>query len=372
MEEKRSERIAFFMEIYKNEEEIMMAVCSILQQTYRNIRLYICTSSEIYTNLVSIFTADERLIFIDQQICDIKTKQRGYVQVLKKIALDENDYIATLDADDWYDLNFVEKILQFVKEHQLEVAACGSRIYHDEKYIYSRESKVEYIWDNLNTPKYYIAIQSFFRPVWGKLYAASLILRLNNDAFFDSSEVYGGYGGDTMICNEILKNAKRAGVMTKTLHNYRLSFSNNASSSFNMGRIRGTQLLQESNIQLLEKYGKISMENKVMLEYMYASEVEQCIKLIEEAENSLEVKISLITQLFSLETSKFHILYCIATEKIADKDMQYRKKYREEIFGVRTEKEQKLYQKEYYEIFKLLYPDKASDVSLENFFVTWK
>lgn len=127
-----SKTVAVTMSTYNEELSwIRSSVESILNQTYKNIHLYIVLDNpdnpELKTCIEKYADEDSRITVLYNE------KNLGIVPSLNKLvqAVTE-EYVARLDADDIADPHRIEKQMEFMREHQLDFVMCGARFADEE------------------------------------------------------------------------------------------------------------------------------------------------------------------------------------------------------------------------------------------------
>lgn len=270
-------RVGVFTRIFRNESTIGRAIGSVLNQTYRNLRYYILVNDATRAEVERRIGEDERV----RVICWRPGDETGFKNYAKIIANDGNDYLANLDADDWYEKAWLESMLAFMDKNLLEVAACGSRFVDEEGRLRGyRAVRKAFCVDRMQYPDFFPEMYQFCRAIWGKLYSRRIILSYDLTSF-PKSEEYGGYGGDTIFVLETLKYAKRFGVSAEILHNYQVSDKSSSHTCFAEGRLGSDVLLFHSGENFLRQYGNVSRENERFLYAVYACAVRDTVQMIQ-------------------------------------------------------------------------------------------
>lgn len=91
----------------------------------------------------------------------------GWINLCKSIS--DDDYICWLDSDDYYEDNFLEKMISFMESNGLDIAACGSKFIdaRDNRVICERILKYPLI---ISKPEefsnFFSVYHQFMRPMW--------------------------------------------------------------------------------------------------------------------------------------------------------------------------------------------------------------
>ncbi|MDE6128593.1 MAG: glycosyltransferase [Lachnospiraceae bacterium] len=294
-------RVGIYTKMFRDEDTIERAIESILNQTYKNIRYYVLVNDATREKVEKYAGMDDRVVILDAAL----GKEAFFRFYVRRMAMDGNDYIAELDADDWYDADWLETMLSFMENNALDVAACGSCMVDTAGQILMYRRRNTICLNMSEFPPYFSKLLPFCRAIWGKIYAKSAILAYHPEKLPDSEE-YGGYGGDTMFVLEVLKNAKRFGVCEKVLHNYQVSPAS-ASHTFAKGRRYAAGVLFQKAEEFLNDFGKISTENMLFLYNIYSATV---LDTMQEAKNHFkeEEQAKLFHELFHDELTKKALL----------------------------------------------------------------
>jgi glycosyltransferase involved in cell wall biosynthesis len=120
--------VAVFITNYNYGIYLDQAINSVLNQTFKNIKLYVIDDASIDNSKDILGKYSGRLTVIQHK------KNRGIVYSRNE-ALDlvKSQYMMFLDADDWLNEDYVEKLVSSAKEHSLDVAYCGMQYYIDGK-----------------------------------------------------------------------------------------------------------------------------------------------------------------------------------------------------------------------------------------------
>lgn len=139
---KKEPKVAVYMSCYNHEAYVAEAVDSILNQTYKNLELYVVNDgSTDRTGYILEQYQDERMKYFD---FEENTKFVGAANFLQDvIEVSDADYVASMASDDKWELDKLEKQIAFMQEHP-EYPACFTW----DKLIFSAD-RTEYK-DNLD------------------------------------------------------------------------------------------------------------------------------------------------------------------------------------------------------------------------------
>jgi len=219
--------IYFTTRAYNAEKTIRRAIESVLGQTYGDFTFNLCDngSTDGTGEIVRAYAARDKRIVPFFNRCNMEWTPESERNV-RNIAryLDANDWLCVLDADDDYAITFLEEMLGFVQKHDLDYAACRSD-HIDEasgkklnEFILSDDIIIEGDGFGTRFPEYF----RFMGARWGKLQKGSMLRRVDFAAMdADLARLKLRHRSDTASMLWYLRYSRRAGVLSKLLHNYR-------------------------------------------------------------------------------------------------------------------------------------------------------
>lgn len=183
-------------------------------------------------------------------------------------------YLTTIDGDDWWEPDYLERLLAFAEQFDLDIACTGT-LMHD---MATGETGSRRLPRPLVLAKRQFAealpyYHAFFRPVWGKLVRTELISRIHIP-----TEVLN-YGTDTVYSFQLLRAANRIGIDSSTLHHYRVS-QQSASYRYDPKRFVSDVCLYEDAVNFLSAFGPVSAQNRLFLQKVYSHALTDTIGVV--------------------------------------------------------------------------------------------
>lgn len=254
---------------YNAEKTLRRAMDSILNQTYGELTYYVLDngSSDKTGDIIREYAEkDTRVVPFFNKINHKYDENPEFWLLTQK--LQEDDLFCILDADDAYDLTFLQEMISFLRDNHLDIAACGTRFINSANDLLCGENRRE-CNRILSTPdsynRYFIEVHWNLRQVWGKVYtarAAKARYEIETPEWFPKA-----YGGDTVNVYECVKAGNAIGVYAKTLHSYYMS-PKSVSHKWIEGREDADEVLFDKAIELLQlKCRFVSEQN---LRFLYA------------------------------------------------------------------------------------------------------
>lgn len=307
--------IYIYTQAYNASKVLPRAIESILNQTNPDFVWYLCDngSTDDVTRQIILQYAekDKRIIPELRELNylhpDYKGSRMFWLSTLNSLYEQGNDddFFCTLDADDEYKPDFFEKMLGFIEDNALEVAACGTDFIDAAANVIQGQRTLpqNLILDSAEKfDVHFSAYHQFMRPVWGKLYRFSLLKQCDYENYFTNVKI--SYGLDTLFCMRAFLHAKCAGILAEPLHKYYMSPAS-ISHNFDSKRIVSDQILDdEARGYLIAKAGKISFQNNSFLNAVYFHALKDTLAVLLRSKLSHYDKLHNLYDIFLHEKTK--------------------------------------------------------------------
>lgn len=176
----------------------------------------------------------------------------------KGIKYSSGDYLAFLDADDWYEEDFLDKLYMYMESQELDIISCGyKQVYEESNNMVLHKwtnREVNINLNNLNKEVCQLMNGNINLEVWNKLYRMSFIKE--NNIYFDDTK---GINGEDIYFNVIaFMNCPRLLIIEDCLY-YHL---------IRMNSLANTKKVQltERFITIIELLYQYSLSQKCVLE----------------------------------------------------------------------------------------------------------
>lgn len=254
--------VSIVLPAYNCENEIKRAINSVIQQTYQNWELVIvndCSTDHTWS-IISGFHDQRILAFSNRHNEGLaQTRNNG----LKKI---HGEYLAYLDADDWFDKNFLKKGIDSLSQNEADVAV------YDIRSVFPNQSRII---------KCDASPFGGFPSVWNKLYKTDVW----GDNLFDKNR----YIEDFPITPVILLRASKIVKVNQSYYNYEQRTDSLVHSWIDPSKqLQITEdvkcLLNELSSEQIAKY------NQSLAKYVSYQLSEHFWKGIEDSQNVKDIK----------------------------------------------------------------------------------
>lgn len=290
---------------YNAEKTLQRTVDSVLNQTHQDFIYYLCDNGS---------TDGTRKII--KEYANRDTRIRSFYNTVNHAHqeteeclflpynIEENDFFCTLDADDEYLPTFFEEMLAFIDKYDLDIAACGSdflSVADNNALQGQRLLPQNLILEGTGFSDYFPLYHQFVRTTWGKLYKGWTLRNMVQDV--NTPGFPRIYGGDTYNGLRIFSDAKRVGILSRSLHKYYVS-SKSISYMLNPERVRNDQILHEAALDYLKPFGGINPRNEDFLYAVYLNALRDTLKVLLNANISITKKLTGLIEMFTCEYTK--------------------------------------------------------------------
>jgi len=289
-----------FTQAYNARQTIRRTINSILGQSCGDFEYYVLdngSTDDTEDIIIEYSEIDDRIKPLHINKNDITNAGPVWTTLIHSTIA---KYAVWCDADDEYTPDFLENMIGFSEENQLDIAACGyEKIDGLTGEITKHRSLNEnlILYENLFADEF-IKYRVFTAYAWGKLYAVPFLKSKKVTGIGTGTERKNRICDDSIRTLGLFKNADRAGVYGKAMYKYyqyphSLSRTNIESSISSYGE------LWHATKSYLEYYGPISKINKDFLYAIHLSLVEEAVGNVFAAELATDMKLCLLAQIFS-------------------------------------------------------------------------
>lgn len=209
-----SECISVIVPIYNAGPYLDKCIHSIVEQSYRNLEILLIDdgstdkSAEVSKQWE---TADNRVRYVYQKNSGVSAARNLGIE------LSGGEYIAFVDADDWMETNYLEKLHNSLNGCDLAVGSFCEEYESDRSEsvrVYKKFTGNRTISDQVALMKDCLEAQIYTYTIWGKLFRRSLI---GETRFAPLA-----YSEDAIFCREILAKCNAVGFIDEKGYHYRI------------------------------------------------------------------------------------------------------------------------------------------------------
>lgn len=165
---------------YKCEAYIEETVNSVLNQTYKNylFLIYENGSTDKTRDILSKYKNNKKIIYQETNYNKIIYPNKHTFKPWEEIVdVFENDYVTTIDSDDYFELDALEIMAKAIIKYNTDVVFTGCNMFKDEdrnnKFI-RKPSRERFYNPIMQLSEDWIDVYGPLRPHWGNLYSYKL------------------------------------------------------------------------------------------------------------------------------------------------------------------------------------------------------
>lgn len=288
--------VIIYTQAYNAEKTIKRTIESVLKQTKPDFIYYILNngSNDLTGEIIEEYAkTDNRIVPLKNEDNNVWVKGERWLGFLDIYS--DDSYFSMIDADDEYMPDYIDKMIAFIEEYNLDIAACGNEFIDAKTYVKKGERKLEknLILKGEGFNSHFMQYYQFMRTIWGKVYSLSVLRKWNFQYRINIP-----YGNDTQFAIGVFMEADRVGVLAKPLHKYYI-YPKSASYQFDDKRIVSDQVLFDAAYDyLLSKCGIVSHENLNFLYHVYFYAVRDTFNVLLNSQISVIEKLDKIYEVF--------------------------------------------------------------------------
>lgn len=206
-------QVTIYTRVYNTEEFLPQCLESVVNQTYRNFQHLIidngCTDG--CTEILNDYAKNHSWVKL------IRFEKNQYsIDNSKWI---NTPYFAVLDSDDWWDPDYLERLISFLEENDLDLAVTGTMQYIQKQGVSQvmRKLAQPVVLTQRQFAQNYPQLWTFPSTAWATIQKTSIYKGT------DFSGTLGlAYGGDTMQILKYIEHCSRIGIDSSALYHYRI------------------------------------------------------------------------------------------------------------------------------------------------------
>lgn len=257
-------KVSVIVPAYNAEEYIEKCVKSVLDQSFREIEVIVVDDgSKDNTRKILESIKDERLVYCYQNNSGVSTaRNRGIDEA-------SGELILFLDADDYFDENMVETLVEEQEESDADLLTFGYKIdYVDENYKVEKPMNSSELYKgmkNVGKSLIYSEENGFFDAVWNKMYKKEII-RSNSVYYNESYENLEDY---LFNCEYIVNCKSSKFVKNFSPYNHIATEKESLSCKYKPNLINDLRQFTKKRIEVLESMGLSKEEYERHVNFMH-------------------------------------------------------------------------------------------------------
>lgn len=276
--------VTVYTQAYNTKQYIRKCIDSVLSQTYKNFEYILvdngCTdgSSEIIQEFAEKDSRIRLIRFSENQVGPRPKITKEYAAGV---------YYAVIDSDDWWEPDYLERMVGFLEKNDLDLAVTGTIQYFEESGVNSVMRKLEQpiLVTQEQFAQHYPNLWAFPSTNWATLQKMSIWRKGD----FTGIPVFP-YGGDTMQMLHYIKLCNRIGIDNSALYHYRIR-PTSVTYQYNPRRFDGNIAYYEQIKEFLISHQAFDTEKSEWLKRVHLHSMEDTLKLLRDAQVPAEQKL---------------------------------------------------------------------------------
>jgi len=286
----------FFTMAYNAQHTIRRTIDSILNQSRGDLEYYVLdngSTDDTEDIILEYEKKDDRVKPLHVNTNDITNGGAFFSMLFRETSA---KYIAWCDADDEYDPDFLENMILFSEDNQLDIASCGyDKIDGNTGEVLKHRALDEnlVLHDNVFADEF-IKYRGFTTYLWGKLYSTDYLRHIKAWGTERENRICN----DSIVTLRLFKKARRAGVYGRAMYKY-YQYPYSLSRTNIEKSLCSYKYLWGETKKFLEYFGPVSKLNEDFLYAIHLSLVEEATNNVLSSELPADVKLDCLLKLFS-------------------------------------------------------------------------
>lgn len=280
-------KITIYTQVYNTTNYLDRCFESVVKQTHTNFEWLLVDNG-------STDGSSEKLVQFsktDSRIQLIKLKENRYgprFEITKKYAT--GDYYTVLDSDDWWEPDYLERLIAFAEKNRLDIALTGTIAYLEKDQIEQllRKLDASIVLTREQFAQCYPQLWTFPSTVWGSVMRKSVMQQVNFDPIIKQKLVYGG---DTVGMLEVLKHCDRIGIDNSALYHYRIH-PKSITYQYDPRRFDANIVYYEAIQDFLNQHNTLDPQKQNWLKAVHLASMVQTLQLLAGADISVQEQLT--------------------------------------------------------------------------------
>lgn len=285
--EQIKEKILIFTQVYNCEEYLTQTIESVLAQTYPHFEYHIIDNGS--TDGTRAITQDfaQRDHRIVLHLFEENDPFR-WVHSLRSPKETNCKYATTIDGDDWWDPEYLKRLIGFLEENDLDIAITGTVAHcgKDEQILRSIPSPV--MLSRQEFANDYPSLWTYPSTCWANIMKLEMLPTWSQEML---RSLTVGYGADTVYMLQCLTSCNRIGIDNSAMYHYRIH-PKSISFQYNTRRFDANVVYYEAIRDFLEQHNTFDEEKQNWLKRVHIASMNATLNLLYESSISALEKLT--------------------------------------------------------------------------------
>ena len=211
------ELVTVAVAIYNADKYVKKMVESIIVQSYTNVEILLVNDGSTDDSLrICESISDPRIKIINKNNSGLSTARQVAINSAS------GQFICLVDADDYLDVMYIEKLYRAIKLHEADIAVCDYRQYHGRLVRYINVNTtlncIKLTETQLKENYYKVGVDYILSDSWNKMYSVSFLQKTNVQ--FSLPKVFNGT--DLQFNYLLALHSPKIAIVHEALYNYQV------------------------------------------------------------------------------------------------------------------------------------------------------
>ncbi len=287
-------KITVYTQVYNTEKYLRQCLDSVVNQTYP-IHQYIVVDNGCTDGCSEIIKEyAEKYDFIEVVKHETNRRRFWFNLIVEKTT---GDYIVMLDSDDWLELDYLEKLVLFLEENDLDLALTGALKYMDdtgERITHTPDIDENVVLTQKQFAENFNLYNVFPAAMWGSIMKLEVYKGVDGDSVVSRVKTMPN---DTVFMLEYIKKCNKIGIRNDKLYNYRIRKSS-VTYEYNLERFPSALVYNEVLTDFLKSNGVLDESYEEWLKSHVMFFFNMVLNTLMNSNASAEMKVKEVLKIF--------------------------------------------------------------------------
>ena len=269
-------KVSIYTQVYNAGAYLKQCLDSVLAQTHTDWEHIIADagSTDGSVDILKEYAAgDSRVKFIQ-----LPENRWSQYEMTEQHATGE--YYASLDHDDWWEPEFLERLLKFIQKNDLDIAFTGVERYFQEKHLNSVMRKINksVVLSIEQFAQNYEKYGFFANARWASLMHTEKYLSMKNE-YEEMASLGVVWRSDTILMLKYMGNMKRVGIDNSVMQHYRAHRACQV-VQIDFSRLKSEIEYYKELQHFLEKFGAWNEQKRDWTKGIYLLDITDALKIL--------------------------------------------------------------------------------------------
>jgi len=282
-------------QVYNSKYYLEKCISSVLNQSYTNFEYIIidngCTDGS--QNILKKYAEKDSRI----KLIRFEENKPGGRWISIAVKEGKGKYLANIDSDDWWELDYLQRMVHFLETNHLDLAVTGTWAYYEASRTSQIMRKLErpVMFTQRQFAQVYPQFWTFPSTLWASLMKIDVFKEADLDTILKG--MYS-YGLDTMCMLKVIEQCRKIGIDSSALQHYRIH-SQGVSYQYEYKRFDSNIAYYEQIKSFLEKNQAFDSSKQEWLKRVHLSAINFTLSVLKNSKLSETEKLEECSRIIS-------------------------------------------------------------------------